>query len=360
MRGKTPFAGDAGIYVIAEIGKNFIQSKEERPQEEYLRNAKDLIDAAADAGADAVKFQTHEVEDEQLNIDVTSPHFQGADRFSWVTRNTNATPRAFWEEVKDHADQRGITFFSTPMSRNAARKIDDLVAFWKVGSGDVQDYVLLNELIRSEKPIIISTGMVSLAELDDVVAYLTKAGTELAILYCISHYPCPKEDFNLSTLALFAEKYPEAKIGFSDHSLGYDAALAAASLDATIIEKHFSLSRDLWGSDHKVSMTPKEMTEMVEALRNSGHASVDTTPYLGEKEHELEGASNPFRPYFGKKLVAAMDLSEGTVLEEEHVYAMRPAKEISGLEAKNLPEVLGKVLARNVEKYDPIASDSLR
>lgn len=360
MPAKTPFEANDDVFVIAEIGKNFIQSEEEVSAETYLENARALVNAAKEAGVDAVKFQTHEVEDEQLDTEVTSPHFRGSDRYSWVTRNTNATPAEFWNAIAEHCEKKEITFFSTPMSRKAARKIDALVPFWKVGSGDVLDYVLLNELIRSKKPIIISTGMVSLEELDDVVRYLTDADVQLGILYCISHYPCFAEDFNLSTIELFREKYPHAVIGFSDHSHGHLAALAAVRTGARIIEKHFSLSRDLWGSDHKVSLTPDRMASMVRAIRNGEALSVDTAMYMGEKQQELEGAQNPFRPYFNKKLVAGRDLSEGTVLTEEMVFALRPAKAIDGTSANELAEVLGKTIARNLEKYDPIALDCLK
>ena len=157
----SPKAFGEGVFFIAEIGKNFIQTEEERPVAEYLLNAKKLVKAAKEAGADAVKFQTHEVEDEQLNIDITSPHFKGADRYSWITRNMEATPiDTFWKPLKKYCDETGILFFSTPMSRKAAMKLQEVgVPFWKVGSGDAQDYVTLDFMFSTKKPIIISTGM---------------------------------------------------------------------------------------------------------------------------------------------------------------------------------------------------------
>ena len=142
-------------FIIAEIGKNFIQTESERPVGEYLENAKVLVKAAKDAGAHAVKFQTHNVEDEQLNITVVSPHFKGADRYSWVTRNTNATPlETFWRPLKAYCDEIGIIFHSTPMSRGAAQILQQLdVLFWKVGSGDILDFVLLDYIAKTGKPI---------------------------------------------------------------------------------------------------------------------------------------------------------------------------------------------------------------
>ena len=249
--------GGEKVFVVAEIGKNFIQSREERTVEEYIDNAKKLIDAAVRAGADAVKFQTHEVEDEQLNVLITSPHFKEAERFAWVLRNTSSTPTSFWKEAKEYCVEKNILFFSTPMSKMAAQKLISLdPPLWKIGSGDIEDYVLLDFLIETRKPIIISTGMISLADLDKVVKYIKNSGVPLIILYCVSKYPCPPEDFNLGTIEYFQEKYPGIPVGFSDHSIdGYTVDLAAVKLGAKVIEKHFSFSRDLWGPDHKASIT---------------------------------------------------------------------------------------------------------
>ena len=144
-----------GIFIIAECGKGFIQTQDERPVSEYLKNAIRLVDEAVVAGADAVKFQTHAVEDEQLNINIVAPHFSGSDRYSWVTRNTNATPlNEFWKPLKAHCAKRGIIFFSTPMSRGAARILDQVgVAVWKIASGDILDFPMLgqNRLLRQSK-----------------------------------------------------------------------------------------------------------------------------------------------------------------------------------------------------------------
>lgn len=348
-----------GVFVIAEIGKNFIQTEDDRSVIEYLENAKALVKAAKEAGADAVKFQTHEVEDEVLDIDFTSPHFKAKDRYSWVTRNTEATPLdEFWKPLKAYCDEIGITFFSTPMSRKAAMKLERVgVPLWKVGSGDVQDYVLLDYLIATHKPIIISSGMVSLAELDAVIAYATGKGASLAVLYCISQYPAPADYFNLATICFLKEKYPGLSIGFSDHSLGDEVARAAVAAGAVIIEKHFSFARDLWGADHKVSMTPDEFAAMVRRIR--ANDLVDPTPYWGEPTKELEGAQNRFRPYFNKALMAGEDIPAGSTLTPDMVFAMRPISLAGGLPSERYPEVLGRITSRALKKFDPITRDAL-
>ncbi|MCE9582276.1 MAG: N-acetylneuraminate synthase family protein [Planctomycetes bacterium] len=346
------------VFVVAEIGKNFIQTEESRPVEEYLANALWLVDEAAAAGADAVKFQTHELDDEQLDIPVTSPHFTGSDRYRWVKRNAEATPPEFWRKVKARCAERKIVFFTTPMSRGAARKLASLdLPLWKVGSADLQDHVLVNSLLATGKPIVISTGMVSHAELAAEIRRIGARTRQLVVLYCVSRYPCPAEDFNLATIERLREENPDLHIGFSDHSIGPEAAFAAAGLGATVIEKHFSRSRTLWGSDHKVSMTPADLKELVTGLR--GQRRVDPRPYYGSPEAELEGATNSFRPIFNKALVAGRDLPQGTVIAEEDVFAMRPLKDARGVPAHRLESVTGRRASRNLAKYDPLNPDTV-
>ncbi len=348
--------GGDDVFIVAEIGKNFIQTEDDKTIEEYLDNAKQLVDEALAAGCDAVKFQTHEIEDEVLRVDFTSPHFKEGPRYDWVSRNTRVTPvDEFWKPLKQYCDEKGIIFFSTPMSRKAARKIHEVgVPFWKVGSGDAQDYATLDFMIETRKPIIISTGMVSLSELDELVAHITGKGSPLVVLYCISQYPAPKEYFNLSTIEYFIERYPGVVVGFSDHSIGHSVALAAVKLGAKVVEKHFSLSRELWGADHKVSMTPEEMRDMVKAIRSGAYKDADHTPFYGVKDKELEGADSIFRPYFNKSLMVGADIPAGAVITKDAVFAMRPRMHTGGLSANRFYDVVGKRVRKSLKKYDPI------
>ncbi|MDP3770236.1 MAG: N-acetylneuraminate synthase family protein [Candidatus Sungbacteria bacterium] len=357
------------VFVIAEIGKNFIETREERPVAEYLENAKKLVKAAKAAGADAVKFQTHNVEDEQLNITVTSPHFKGADRYSWVTRNTHATPlNEFWRPLKAYCDESGIIFHSTPMSRGAAKILQELdVPFWKVGSGDILDFVMLDFLASTKKPIIISSGMSTLEELDLTMDFLKRRNAEVILLHCVSKYPCPPEELRLATIDFLHKRYGVI-IGFSDHSIGIDSAFAAVALGARVIEKHFSLSRDLWGADHKVSMTPEEMRELVTGIRAIEQDAVLKSAYLqkdivkqgmGTSEKVLQEDEAVFRPFFRKSLMASRDLAAGTVLASDDLYAMRPQQYAGGLPSEQYEKVLGKRVSMPLKKFDPITSDIL-
>ena len=356
-----------GTFVIAEIGKGFIQSQDDRPVAEYLANAKALVRSAKEAGADAVKFQTHTVEDEQLNITVTSPHFKGADRHSWVTRNTRATPKdEFWLPLKAYCDELGVTFFSTPMSRGAAKLLNEVgVELWKVGSGDILDFVLLDYLASTGKPIIISSGMSTLEELDLAMTFLQVRGARVALLHCVSKYPCPPEELNLSSIAFLRERY-EVPTGFSDHSIGIESSLAAVALGATIIEKHFSFDRSLWGSDHKVSMLPKELEAMVADIRRLEQDSVAAETFLQKSEialmlgtpgKVLQEDEAVFRPYFRKSLMAGADIPAGTVLTADMLYAMRPQQFAGGLPSEKYEQALGKTTKTTLKKYDPITAE---
>jgi len=347
--------GERAVFFIAEIGKNFIQTKEEQSREQYLKNAKELILKAKEAGADAVKFQTHNVEDEQIDLRVVSPHFSGADRYSWVKRNNEITTREFWQEIKSYCQEQGVTFFSTPMSRGAAMLLEGIgVPFWKVGSADILDFVMLDYLAGTGKPIILASGMSSLEEIDRSVEFLKKRGSPLILLYCVSKYPCPPEDLRLGTINFFQKRY-NIPVGFSDHSLGIEAAIAAAGLGAVVIEKHFSLSRNLWGSDHKVSITPEEYAQMVETIRKGvpARASVE------EPEKFLTDDELALRPIFRKALVAGADLKAGDILTKENIYAMRPQAYIDGLPSEDYERVLGKKLTKDLKKYCPLTGDIL-
>jgi len=367
---QEPWVGeDRPVFVIAEIGKNFIQSEDERSVDEYLRNAIALAQAAKDAGAHAVKYQTHTVEDEQANVEVVSPHFKGSDRYRWVKRNEDVTPMdGFWKPLKEACDKIGIPFFSTPMSRASAQKLDALnVPFWKVGSGDILDFVMLDYLRRSGKPIIVSTGMSTLEEIDLAVNFLKEKTDQIVILHCVSRYPCPPEDLHLETISFVCERYG-LPTGFSDHSIGTESAIAAAALGARVIEKHFSFDRTLWGSDHKVSLVPEELRTLVQGVQRVREDETYREEVLesdlvkcgmGAKQKTLQEDEAVFRPLFRKTLCAADDLPAGTVLQAEHLYAMRPQAYLNGLPSERYPDVLGKTVKQALQKFSPISNESI-
>lgn len=358
-----------GVFIVAEAGKNFIQTKTERPVAEYLKNAKRLVDEAVSSGADAIKFQAHHVHDEQLKVNVTSPHFKGSDRYAWVLRNTEATPlKGFWKPLKEYCDKRGIIFFSTPMSRGAAQILEEVgVNLWKVGSGDILDFALLDYLRASGQPIILSSGMSTFNETKQAIGFLREQNDRVALLHCVSRYPCPPEDLNLKTIEFYRERLG-IPIGFSDHSLSTASGAAAVALGATIIEKHFSLSRKFWGSDHKVSLTPPEFALLVKGIREiqDNYARREQVlkgkiarKAMGDKAKILQEEEAVFRPIFRKSLRAGQDLPAGTLIQPEMVYAMRPQKYAAGLPSERYQSVVGRRLRRQLRKYEPITKEVL-
>jgi N,N'-diacetyllegionaminate synthase len=363
---------DNGILVIAEIGKNFIQTEEVKSIDEYLFNAKQLVKKAKKCGADAVKFQTHNVKDEQINITVFSPHFKGNDRYSWIKMNTDSTPlENFWIPLKEYCDKIKINFFSTPMSRGAAEILTQLdVDIWKVGSGDLLDFVMLDYLTSTKKPIILSSGMSTLEEIDKTISFLKKRNSEIALLHCVSSYPCSTDNLNLATIKMLKKIY-KIPIGFSDHSLDNLSSIVACCMGAKIIEKHFSLSRDFWGSDHKVSVTPSELKELVHNIRNfeknplyCKECLVDADIYsikkmIGKETKILQENESQFRPLFRKSLVSAMNIKKDTKLLPNMVYSMRPQEYIKGLPSEDYEKVVGKRINKDLKKYEPITLEIL-
>lgn len=243
--------------IIADCGKNFIDRDDEMALPYYAEKAIALIKKAKEVGADIVKFQTHIFEDEQDK--------RSSERYNWIKFNEKITPATFWEELKRQCDEVGIEFMTTPMSKKAAEKVNHLVKRWKVSSADIVDYKLLEYLKSTGKPIILSVGMSTEKEIDKVVNFL---GNQIEFInYCVSIYPCPIYKIDLTNLIRLGGKYDGVPIGFSDHSLSIETPVLAVRMGAYAIEKHFTLDRNAFGPDHKVSLLPEEFKQMVDLCK---------------------------------------------------------------------------------------------
>ncbi|RJQ17651.1 N-acetylneuraminate synthase [Candidatus Woesearchaeota archaeon] len=314
------------VFIIVDIGKNHMGN---------IELAKFLIDKAAEAGVDAVKFQTHVVDDEQRKEHVISPHY-AKPRYEWLKKNTY--PLEWWKELAEHAKKKNIIFFSTPMSVAAVDLLEQVgVPLYKVGSGDVTDLFLLEAIGRTGKPVILSSGMSELHEVERAVKTLKIFTDKVVLMHCVSEYPCPPEHLNLRVIQTLQQKFA-LPVGLSDHVLEFETAYAAVALGAVALEKHLTLDRQLPGPDHKVSLIPSELSLFVRQVRNVEKSLGDGVKRV------LEGEAK-FRPVFHKSIVARVPIKKGTVIEKALLTVKRPG---GGFYPHELEKVIGKKAANDI------------
>jgi len=248
-------------FIIAEAGVNHNGS---------IELAKKLIDAAKDAGADAVKFQTFKTENVVVK-DAQKAEYQkettGEGSQYEMIKKLELTEEDF-RELADYAKEKDIMFLSSPFDKESVDLLNELdVPAFKVGSGEITNLPLLRYIAKKEKPIILSTGMSTLGEIEEALDVIRSEGVEdIILLHCVSNYPARIEDVNLRALGTLKQAF-KLPVGFSDHTLGITAPIAAVALGACVIEKHFTLDRNLPGPDHKASLEPEELKEMAKAIR---------------------------------------------------------------------------------------------
>jgi N-acetylneuraminate synthase len=301
-----------------------------------------LVDAAAEAGADAVKFQTFRAER------LASP---GAPKAAYQVKTTGGGESQFemlkrlelsaeaHRELVARARERGIVFLSTPFDEESADFLDGLgAAALKIGSGELTNLPLVAHVARKGKPVIISTGMSWLAEVEAAVRAVEEAGNrQVALLHCVTNYPADPADANLRAMRTLEQAFG-VPVGYSDHTVGIEVALAAVALGACIIEKHFTLDRSLPGPDHQASLEPAELAALVRGIRAVEKALGTGRKQPAPAEAETARAAR-------RSLVMAKDAPAGTVLTESHVALRRPG---TGLPPAMLKSVVGRTLRRDV------------
>ena len=330
----------ASTFIIAEAGVNHNGS---------LELAKKLIDMAKDAGADAVKFQTWKTENIILK-DVEMVEYQKENIKSKESQfemlKELELPYEWHFELKEYAERLGLIFFSTMEDRESVDfLIKDLkIPLIKVGSGDLTNYPLLKYTARFGIPMVLSTGMATLSEIDEAVrAVLNEGNDKIVLLQCTTQYPCPYEDINLRAMLSLQEAF-KTTVGFSDHALGTECAVAAIALGAKYIEKHLTLDRTLPGPDHKASLEPDEFKKMVVAIRN-------TEKTLGDGIKRPMPSEIKNKKIIIRRIVAARDIEKGEMLNEDDITFKR-AKE--GLMANYYKLIEGKKSKRNIKLDEPI------
>lgn len=326
-------------YIIAEMSANHHHDFEQ---------AAAIVRAAKDAGADAIKLQTYRPD--TMTIDARTPSFQIGKGTIWEGRNLfelyaeACTPWEWQPKLKQMADALGLDCFSTPFDFTAVDFLERMeVPAHKIASFELVDLPLIRRVARTGKPVIMSTGMGSLEEIDEAVrAFREAGGTRLALLKCTSAYPSPASDMNLRTIPHLGEAFG-VPAGLSDHTLGIAVPVAAVALGACIIEKHFTLSRATPGPDSAFSLEPQEFRAMVDAVRAAEQALGRVSYTVSEKEK----ASRVFR----RSLFVVEDVAAGETLTEKNVRCIRPG---NGLHPRHLPVVLGRKATSAIPRGTPL------
>lgn len=326
-------------FIIAEAGVNHNGS---------IDNAKKLVDMAVDCNADAVKFQTFKA------YETTSTF---AEKAQYQRTNTLINesqyemiekielPFECFKEIQEYCTKKGIVFISTP---DGSESLDYLVSigipFIKVGSTEVTNPCFLQEIGRTGKPIILSTGMSNLGEVEAALQTIYSTGnTNVRLMHCTTDYPTNVEDVNLKAMSTLREAF-KIPVGISDHTVGYEAAIAAVTLGAAFIEKHITLDRDMDGPDHKASMPPEEFRQYVRHIRNTEKLLGDGIKRPTEKE--LANIK-----YVRRSIVAKSNIETGTILSKDMLTFKRPG---DGIEPRFENILLGRKINRSIVKDEPI------
>jgi pseudaminic acid synthase len=340
--GDRVVGGGAPVYVIAEAGSN---------HDRNLDQAKRLIDVAAAAGADAVKFQTFTADRIVAETTTRAKYLEGilppGKTMSDLFRELEL-PREWHATLFEHATAAGLDFISTPFDFEAVDLLDSLgVKAFKVASYELWHLPLIREIASRGKPIICSTGMADLADIQDAVDTVAATGNDqLILLHCVVNYPPPFADLNLRAIETMRSAF-HVPVGYSDHSPGITAPIVATALGAAVIEKHFTLSRDLAGPDHRFAIEPDELTSMVRAIRDAHDALGSGIKRMAPAEADLYLTAR-------RSLFAARDIAAGTILSDDDVAVLRPG---TGIEVRDLPKVIGRTAHRAIGRHEPLAWD---
>lgn len=344
--GHKTISENSPVFIVAEAGVNHNGS---------FKLAKKLIDEASRAKVDAIKFQTFNP-DTLVVKGVNKADYQiknecGIQESQHEMLSRLMLKREFHSTLKKYAESKNLIFISTPFSADDADFLKKIkIKVIKIGSTDTDNIPYLNHVAKFNLPIILSTGMSALPEIKEAVKTIGNAGNKnLIVLHCTTNYPTPHEQANLRAIASLAKNL-KTIVGFSDHTLGIEAPIAAVALGAKVIEKHFTLDRNMPGPDHKASLEPQELKTMVEAIRNIEKA-------LGSGDKVLFPSEKKIAKVTRKSLVVAYDISAGKKIIGADIVIKRPG---TGIRPKFLNKVIGKTAKKNIKKDDLIQWQDLK
>lgn len=325
------------VFVIAEIGSVHDGS---------FGNALALIDAAAAAGADAVKFQTHIAEAESLANAPVPSFFTSEPRMAYF-RRTGFT-RDQWRALKARCEERGVEFLSSPFSEAAVDLLESIgMARYKIPSGEVSNIPMLEKIAALQKPVLLSSGMSDWTEIDRAVAAIRAVHNDLVVMHCTTEYPCADGHVGLNVIGEMRDRYG-VPVGLSDHTLPPYAAFASVVLGASVVEKHFTFSRKMYGSDAQHSMEPAEFADMVRGIR-SIEAMLAHPVDKGDATRFAE-----FKRIFEKSVVSAVEIPDGAVITRDHLAFKKPG---TGIPAARVADVIGRRARRAIAADTLIATD---
>ena len=343
-KGKRRIGPGNSTFIVAEMSGNHNQS---------FDNALKIIDAAAESGVDAIKLQTYTPE--TMTIDCNNKYFQVNVNEAWRGKSLYKlyqeayTPWEWQPKLKDYAESKGILLFSTPFDESAVDFLEKMnVSLYKIASFELGHTPLLKKVGSTNKPVIISRGLASIEEINLAVKTLREEGCPaIIILHCVSSYPATTEQMNISTIQNISKRF-DVVSGLSDHTLGLTASITAVSLGASVVEKHFTLSRVEGGPDASFSLEPSEMKELVNSIREVEKAIGKPTYDIGEKEKE--------NLIFKRSIFAVKDIKNGEKFTDLNIKIIRPGY---GIEPKYYEHLLGKISNRDIEMGTPIKMGDL-
>jgi len=337
----TSIGNSQKCYVIAEIGIN---------HNGQLDIAKKLIDVAVEAGANAVKFQKRNLDELYRKDALDDPNIesQGFEILVQVLKEVEFNKKEY-EEILKYCNEKGITFLCTPWDKKSVDFLEQFnVPAYKVASADMTNFPLIKYIANTEKPIIISTGMSTMDEIEKTVNFLKKENSSFILLHCNSTYPAPTEHLNLELIPTIKERF-SVPVGYSGHEQGIIPTLTAANIGACVIERHITLDKKMEGIDQAVSLNPDEFIQLVKYIRESEMAK-------GISQKKITRGEVLQREVLSKSLVCKKDISEGEIFSEDNIEVKGPAK---GISPQHYFEILGNKSHRNLKKGDYIQSDDL-
>lgn len=324
--------------IIAEAGVNHNGD---------LSLAKILVDEAKKAGADIVKFQTFNPEQlasKKANMAKYQKKNLGEEDTQLNMLKKLALGQDSFRELASYCMQVGIRFLSTPFDLESISFLNSLQDIWKIPSGEITNYPYLVNIAKTHKSVIMSTGMSSIEEISEALKVLKENGSgEISLLHCNTQYPTPFSDVNLKAMLTMKNLF-NLRVGYSDHTQGIEVPIAAVALGAEIIEKHFTLDRNMKGPDHKASLEPKELADMISSIRNIEKA-------IGEGNKIVTESERPNISVARKSIVAKVDIKKGDILTELNLTTKRPGTGISPMKWKS---VIGTVAIKDFQKDDLI------